>query len=209
MATNAKKVFAVVANELGESVLTAAPEASHIEGFVSGVLLCERVSDVDEAYVLMYEQRSEGWGGNKPQLFVRGMTGFVSDGKRFNFDQRGIGDSWYPDMDQTPQDIVAKMQEQLKQAKERWAAYVKRKAEGTVINFGPTTRTLLPKEIAEFKATLKAGRSFSLNPSGMGTGYRFYVGRAINRYGEGVPASAEARKLLGQDRLVYDRTDHD
>lgn len=142
-----------------------------------------------------------------------GMTGFEYEGNTYSFDRLGVEDSWYPDGWNEPSPatkIAETMIAELARAEERLAAHIERTTAGTVVNFGPISRTLLRSEINNYKKTIsKSGGSFSLTPAGFGTGYRFYVGKTRNRFGQGVPASNEVRALLDAPGLVYDTMDCD
>lgn len=201
-----EKRFAQVAKLLSTQVVSKLAEEFSVEGFVTGVLLVQEHPE-GKAFCLLYEDK---YGDNTS---IRGMTGFINNGAMYNFDQRGISDSWYPHDfkgKMSAAEIVKEMQEQVENGARRLKAFVERQAFGIKINFGPTARTLLPTEIAKYKELVSNGASFSLNPSGMGTGYRFYSSRTARaRYGQGMPASAEARKALDAPYLVYDTTNHD
>lgn len=196
--------FEAVAKALaGRARMHTTQTLPDIEDFVQGVTI-ENKTAHGIAFVTLYEQTYQG------KSDVRGIAGFVHDGACYHFDQRGIGDSWYPDS--KAKLVAAQMLEELANATKRLAGLAERKANGTVVNFGPVSRTLLPNEIEAHKATLARGGSFALNPSGMGVGYRFYVARRgqVARYGSQCqPASAQARALLAAPGLVYDHTDHD
>lgn len=199
-----KKKFDGIAAALpGSERITKTIEGLYLDGLFDGVILKDGA-----AFTAMYAQKD----GHSDAVWVRGITGFVYDNRWYNFDQHGVGDSWYPEGFDGPlseKEIVGLMEEQIVEAKRRYDAHVKRQAEGKTVNFGPTSRTLMSNEIEKFKQTLLARKSFSLTPGGFGTGYRFYVGHARNRFGQGVPASAEAREILGAPGLVYDEFDHD
>lgn len=208
MKTSPESTFSKVASLLPGSERISSTDKElrlYIDGFVDGV----RLRSASGAFVLLYAAKYRG----DADACVRGMTGFEYDGAVYNFDRYGVEDSWYPegfDGEARPEaEIAAEMRSELARAEERLAAHVARKAAGVVVNFGPTSRTLLPDEIAKYKAAIANRRSFSLTPSGFGTGYRFYSGRAINRFGQGIPASKEARELLAAPRLVYDTLDCD
>lgn len=212
-----KAKFTAVAKAMGGSGkverLTASPEGFHIDGLVDGVMVSQEMGDGDFIYTLLYAQ---DWNGKGEKIGVRGMTGFNIKGAHYNFDRIGVDDSWYPlnwdgakGMKRT-EEVCLTMSEQLEEARAHYKSHQKRQADGVTVNFGPTTRTLLPAELERYKETVaRRGGSFSLNPSGFGTGYRFYQGPVRNRYGQAVPASAEARKLLNAPALVYDTTDCD
>lgn len=194
--------------------LQGTPIAWLVHEFEQGLYLTRKVGE-NTVFTMMY-----GHTGSTKPTDARGMTGFFLDGKTFTFDRRGIEDSWQPDeycykgpqKATAPEKIAEEMIKQLDEAEARLVKMAARERDGTVINFGPTSRTLLPAEIANYAALIKSGKSFSLNPSGMGTGYRFYANRRgmPSRYGsQCVPASVEAKKALGEPTLVYDTTDHD
>ena len=180
--------------------ISEAPVGFYIDGFKDGVYLASATG----AYVLLYTARNAGCS--------YGMTGFCLGGHVYNFDRHGIEDSWYPDgwdKPNPPEKIAELMREELDRAEKRLEAAKARETEGKVIAFGPTSRTLLPAEIDSYKAILAKGGSFSLTPSGFGTGYRFYLARGPRRTRwEAYPASAEAKKIFGA-ALVYDEFDYD
>lgn len=224
MKPSTKKVFAAVAAALKVEVIESLPTASggglYVPGFTGGVLLTvPKQSDAgDLCFVMLYCDTYTD-SRKKPVECVRGMTGFKHGaGRWYDFDRLGVDDSWYPadgwgkSAKLSVTKIVGKMITEMLRAEERYAAHVRREAEGKKVNFGPTARTLMPDEIERYKQTIKAGKSFELNPSGFGVGYRFYskkVGQRGGLFGQAKPASAEARALLEAPALVYDETDHD
>lgn len=196
-----------VAKLLNTQIITTAPDALYVYQFGCGVLLEKQVGN-EKVFAMLYAHSGDAQN-------MRGMSGFTVNGSTFTFDRHGIEDSWHVDgwrEKDTAQQIAHKMNAELERAETALQARVARERDGVRINFGPTSRILLPKEIEELKKKLAAGRSFDLNPSGMGVGYRFYVNRrgAPSRYGsQCVPAANDAKKALGEPFLVYDCTDHD
>ena len=187
-------------------------DSFHMSGELFSVILQKPIG-ANAAFVAMYcvTQTQKTFG---PNSWVSGMTGFRCAGKLFNFDRVGVNDSWYPeDLSKrgklrSPKDIVAEMLSELARAEKALEARVNREAQGTALNFGPVSRTLLPEEIEKYRKAIAAGKSFSIAPSGFGTGYRFYRSRTPGRFNR-IPASAEARRVLGEPNLVYDSFDHD
>lgn len=228
MKANTKKRFREVEMMLrkGESATSATithgidsvPEGLMIGGFEGGVLLRSQPDPKtgDFSYVLLYCV-SYSAGPRKKREAVMGMAGFrQGEGIWYNFDRLGVEDSWYPvTLSGSTRKLlgakamVEEMRRVLANAQQRYAAHVSRQALGLKVNFGPTTRTLLPAEIERYKEMVKRG-SFSLTPSGFGTGYRFFQStKPAPRYSGRKPASDEARKLLEAPYLVYEEIDCD
>jgi hypothetical protein len=202
---NTKRFNAIAKLLPGSTVVTECPSCFvYLDGFVGGVLLEE-----GDTFTMMYQQQ---WP-NSEKTWVRGITGFRCAGQTFTFDRRGVEDSWYPDGHDkricTQVQVAAAMKEQLIRAATALAKRTERETSGTKINFGPTTRTLMPDEIADLRKRLAANRTFEFRPAGFGTGYRFYQSRTPGRYGSRVPASEEARKFFAAPYLVYDTMDCD
>lgn len=189
--------------------MTECPFGGIIHDFADGVLLREDRHENDSIFVMMYAHTARPGEDVGP----RGIAGFRHGGKTFTFDRLGVEDSWYPmeygEEKADTQKIFSLFAQQMDIARERYAAHLEREKAGTVVNFGPVKRTLLPEEIEKYRKLIASRKSFSLTPSGFGTGYRFYSGSGPGRYGQGMPASKEARELLAAPRLIYDTLDCD
>lgn len=148
-----------------------------------------------DAEVLSVEEVS------KTTVHYSGTTAFDIGTSTFNFDRRGVGDSFYGDDQRYPSknlaELVAHEEKRAREAIER-----RNRSEAIPAGFG---FILTPEAKAEKTKQLKAGRPVEFRPSGFGIGKRLYP--KPSRHAR--PVATEVAKFFGFDQLWVEEFDCD
>lgn len=178
-------------------------------GYGRPVVSVRLTAPADVGVVLIFRvAREQHWGKGKPtwKTGYDGTTHFHVPARNvwLSFDRTGVESSFhapYGPADATGADAQAVIDEQVRRAAEyraRTAGHVE--IPGTGYRAAPET-------IEQYRAALKAGRSFSLTPSGFGTGRRFTARRPNHPYA--ASAKPETAAFFGFDTLWVETFDHD
>lgn len=133
-----------------------------------------------------------------------GHTSFKTSKGWLTFDRLGISDSFYLDDDTTLESATQKVREEITRARAQITHHL------NTVQLPGIRFTCLktPEQIEEIRQKLKAGKSVTLTPGGMGQGIYLSTRKPRARYGV-TEASPELKKLLGANTLYLESFDHD
>lgn len=142
-----------------------------------------------------------GWGDKVFSLLP--MYRLSEDHSHWNsFGRRGVSDGGFAfDANDTVEGAIDTVLDKVEEVRQ---ASLLRLNEGKVVNLGPIQKRFMPNELERMLSDLRRGQSFSILPSGFGTGYSFSTRRG-NGY---EPASRELSDLVGAP-VYYTSFDHD
>lgn len=138
----------------------------------------------------------------KAWAIASGHTSFDTSKGRMSFDRTGVEDSFYVDWDDTLEMVNEKISRQL----EKVAASRERLTKAVTVPV--LGYNLSPERFEQYKATLKAGKTVSMDPSGFGTGHLLSTKPRLARYGV-KKADPKINEFFGVGPLWIEEFDHD
>jgi hypothetical protein len=132
-----------------------------------------------------------------------GHVTFKTEQGWLTFDRHGVEDSFYFEKGLTPKQCNAIIEEQVERARKAIERY---RGASKVPGWGFTLKAGERESITE---TLKAGKPYTLRPSGFGTGYTIYgaMAKRRSRWAEWAPQAVA--DFFSMPRLLVERLDCD